>query len=291
MVKLYSQITKNILKTYFFIGLIVALLLGMGIIINAIYPVSYFGLSLRAIFAIFAIISAITGYYHGDKIVLKAAKARRVTKQEYPHLYNVVEGLSLAAGIPTPAVYVMEDNALNAFATGRNPKHASIAVTTGLLRRLNRTELEGVVAHELSHIKNYDILIATIVSVMAGIIVLISDWIFWSSFYGGNRRDNGILPIIGFVLALLAPFIAMLIQLAISRKREYLADASGALLTRYPEGLASALEKISYNSTPRNASKGTAHMYIANPLKNVSFSNLFSTHPPIEKRIKALREM
>jgi heat shock protein HtpX len=248
---------------------------------------------------------AAAGYYSSDKVVLAISRARPVTKDEYPYLYNVVEGLAIAAGVPTPRCYVIDDTAPNAFATGRNPQNAVICVTTGILEKLNRVELEGVIAHEMSHIKNFDIRLQTLVVVMAGVVALLSDWILRSFFWGGGRRRGGragrggggagaILIVVGLVLAALSPFIATIIQLAISRKREFLADASGAMLTRYPPGLASALRKISADPEPLEAAnKATAHLYIVNPLKNVrgAVNRLFSTHPPIEERIAALEKM
>jgi heat shock protein HtpX len=245
---------------------------------------------------------AAAGYYSSDKVVLAISRARPVTKEEYPYLYNVVEGLAIAAGVPIPRCYVIDDTAPNAFATGRNPQHAVICVTTGILEKLNRVELEGVVAHEMSHIKNYDIRLQTVVVVMAGVVALLSDWILRSFFWGGGRRRGrderggagAILIVVGLALAALSPFIATIIQLAISRKREFLADASGAMLTRYPAGLASALRKISADTEPLEAAnKATAHLYIVNPLKDIkgAVNKLFSTHPPIEERIAALEKM
>jgi heat shock protein HtpX len=248
---------------------------------------------------------AAAGYFSSDKVVLAISRARPVTKDEYPYLYNVVEGLAIAAGLPAPRCYVIDDTAPNAFATGRNPQTAVICVTTGILDKLNRVELEGVIAHEMSHIKNYDVRLQTLVVVMAGVVALLSDWILRSFFWGGGRRRGGragrggggagaILIVVGLALAALSPFIATIIQLAISRKREFLADASGAMLTRYPAGLASALRKISADTEPLEAAnKATAHLYIVNPLKNIkgSVNRLFSTHPPIEERIAALEKM
>lgn len=247
---------------------------------------------------------AAAGYYSSDKVVLAISRARPVTKDEYPYLYNVVEGLAIAAGLPAPRCYVIDDTAPNAFATGRNPEHAVICVTTGILEKLNRVELEGVIAHEMSHIKNFDIRLQTVVVVMAGIVALLSDWMLRSFFWGGGRRRSGrdsrgggagaILILVGLVLAMLSPLIATIIQLAVSRKREFLADASGAMLTRYPAGLASALRKISADTEPLEAAnKATAHLYIVNPLKDIkgAVNKLFSTHPPIEERIAALEKM
>jgi heat shock protein HtpX len=247
---------------------------------------------------------AAVGYYQSDKIVLTISRARPVTKEEYPYLYNVVEGLAIAAGVPTPKCYVIDDTAPNAFATGRKPETAVICVTTGILQKLDRAELEGVIAHEMSHIKNYDIRLQTLVVVMAGVVALLSDWMLRSFWWGGGRRRGrtrgsggaagGVLVLVGLALALLSPFIATIIQLAVSRKREFLADASGAMLTRYPAGLASALRKISADTEPLEAAnKATAHLYIVNPLKDVKsgINRLFSTHPPIEERIAALEKM
>jgi heat shock protein HtpX len=248
---------------------------------------------------------AAVGYYASDKIVLGISRARPVTKEEFPYLYNVVEGLAIAAGVPAPKCYVIEDTAPNAFAAGRKPETASICVTTGLLAKLDRVELEGVVAHEMSHIKNYDVRLQTVVVVMAGVVALLSDWMLRSFMWGGGGRRRtrskggsggaeGVLVLVGLALAVLSPFIATVIQLAVSRKREFLADASGAMLTRYPAGLASALRKISDDKEPLEAAnKATAHLYIVNPLKNLrgGVNRLFSTHPPVEERIAALEKM
>ena len=250
---------------------------------------------------------AAVGYYASDKIVLGISRARPVTKDEFPHLYNVVEGLAIAAGVPAPKCYVIEDTAPNAFAAGRKPETAAICVTTGILEKLDRVELEGVIAHEMSHIKNYDVRLQTVIVVMAGVVALLSDWMLRSFMWGGGRRRGrskggsggaeGVLVLVGLGLAVLSPFIATIIQLAVSRKREFLADASGAMLTRYPAGLASALRKISADTEPLEAAnKATAHLYIVNPLKNLKgggggMNRLFSTHPPIEERIAALEKM
>ncbi|MCR4395603.1 MAG: M48 family metallopeptidase, partial [Candidatus Saccharicenans sp.] len=245
---------------------------------------------------------AVSGYFYSDKIVLAISRARPVTREEFPFLYHTVEGLAIAAGLPTPRCYVIEDTAPNAFATGRNPRKAVICVTTGLLQKMNRLELEGVIAHEMSHIKNYDVLLQTVAVVMVGIVALLSDWLLRSLWWGGGRRrsrDRGgnaasILLLVGIVLAILSPLVAQLMQLAISRRREFLADASGAMLTRYPAGLASALRKIAADPEPLEAAnKATAHLYIVNPLKNIGgkVNKLFSTHPPIEERIAALEKM
>lgn len=236
-----------------------------------------------------------TSYYHGDKIALRSAGARQIKKADNPHVYRMVENLAITAGLPMPKVHIIDSPALNAFATGRDPEHASVAVTTGLIHALENEELEGVLAHEMSHVKNYDIRVMTIVIVLVGALSLLSDMFFRARLFGGNNRDSragGVLAIVGLVLLILSPIIANLIQLAISRKREYLADASGALLTRYPEGLARALEKISKSTQPlRTANAATAHLFISNPFKAKSVSKLFSTHPPIADRIAKLRRM
>ena len=247
-----------------------------------------------------AIFISLITFFYGDKMVLGISHARPVDRKENPYLANVIEGLAIAAGIPKPKAYIIEDSAPNAFAAGRNPENAAIVVTTGLLDKLDRLELEGVIGHEMSHIKNYDIRYATLVVIFVGTIVLISDWMGRSFFYGRRRRDSGggqiggIIILVALALAILSPLIAKLVQLAISRQREYLADANGALLTRYPEGLASALEKIAKDTEPLEvANKATAHLYIVNPLLDHKgkLNELFSTHPPTEERIKRLRSM
>lgn len=251
---------------------------------------------------IFSTVSALISYFFSDKIALSMSGAKEINLQSSPELYRIVENLSITAGLPLPRIYIIEDTALNAFATGRNPKNAVVAVTRGLLEKLDKTELEGVLAHELSHIGNYDIRFMTLVVVLVGIITLLADWMLRMSFFGGKRDNNNsgspIFLLIGVGLAILSPIIAMLIQLAVSRKREFLADATGALITRYPEGLASALEKIAADHEPLEvANKATAHLYISNPLKDHEkdgqswFAGLFNTHPPIAERIKRLREM
>jgi heat shock protein HtpX len=243
--------------------------------------------------------SALVSYFAGDKLILAQSQAQELGPSEEPQLRNIVEALALGLGIPTPKIYVIEDSAPNAFATGRDPQHASIAVTRGLLDKLDRTELEGVIAHELSHVGNRDIRVMVLVVVLVGTIALLADWMWRSMFWGrGRDRDRGgggaIIAVIAIALAVLTPIIATLIQLAVSRQREYLADASGALLTRYPAGLASALRKIAADKEPLEvANKATAALYIANPLKDAPafFDHLFDTHPPIEERIKRLEAM
>lgn len=245
----------------------------------------------------FALVMNVGSYWFSDKIVLSMTKARPATREEFFDFYTVAENLAITAGLPLPKLYVINDPAPNAFATGRNEKHAVVCATTGLLAMLDRTELEGVIAHEMSHIKNRDMLVMTVAVVLAGFIAIIADMFIRMSFWGGGSRDNdskagAIFAIVGIVAAILAPIAAQLIKLAVSRKREFLADASGALLTRYPQGLASALQKISsYGAPMRNANTATAHLFIANPfgagaMKGVA--KLFMTHPPVEERIKAL---
>jgi len=292
---MYEQISANLWKSRGLIVFFVLFIAGLGYLFGETtgYP------EILPLAVIFAILSAVGSYYYSDRIVLAISRARPATREEYAHLVNSVEGLALAAGIPVPKIYVIDDSAPNAFATGRNPERAVIAVTTGLLDKLNRVELEGVIGHEMAHIKDYDIRLMTLVAVLVGIVVLISDWLMRSMWYGGRRRSRGgggnpIVLIVALVAAIIAPLAATLIQLAISRHREFLSDAQGALLTRYPDGLASALEKIAADKEPLEvANKATAHMYIVNPLKDIggAINNLFSTHPPIEDRVLRLRAM
>ena len=298
---IYKQIAGNRFKTYLIFGIFIFLFTGFFYIIGEVYgSATGYGV----IGFLIALFSTLGSYFYSDKLVLATTGARPATKQEFFHLYTVVENLSIAAGTPMPKLYVIHDPSPNAFATGRDPKHAVVCVTTGLLERLERSELEGVIAHELSHVKNYDMLVSTITAVLVGTIGLVADWIFRSFLWGGlgnrdsnNRRSNNPAMIVLFLLALIiTPIVATLIQLAISRKREYLADASGALLTRYPEGLARALEKIAIDPHQlRTATTSTAHLFIANPFKKKQVSSwvtsLFSTHPPIDERIKILRSM
>ncbi len=249
---------------------------------------------------ILAIFQSLFSYWYSDKIVLAMTRAKTIEKKDNPELYRLLENLSITAGLPLPKIYIIEEGQANAFATGRDEKHAVVAVTRGLLEKLERVELEGVISHELSHIGNKDMLLATVVVILVGIIAMLSNFFLRISFGGGGRRgskgSSPILFIFGILAAILAPLATTLIQLAISRKREFLADASGVLLTRYPEGLARALEKISQDPNPlRVANNSTAHLFIASPFKGKEktswFSKLFMTHPPIEERIKALREI
>lgn len=292
----YSEISSNKRRSFFLIAIFVAIVLVLGWLIDylqgggtAIFPLAI----------IVSIISSLGGYFAGDKIALAANSAILVQKADAPELYRIVENLSITAGIPTPNVYIIPSMAINAFATGRDPKHASIAVTQGALQKLERSELEGVLAHEFSHVKNYDIRLMMVVAIFVGTIALFADWFMRARFFGGGRRRDenegnlgAIITIIGFVLILLSPLVAQLIQLALSRRREYLADASGVLLTRYPQGLIGAFRKIAAESQPvQTANSATAHLYLANPLSGRAISKLFSTHPPIEERIKKLEEM
>ena len=291
---MYEQISANIWRSRILIFLFVAFFVGIGYALSKVNPI------LLPLAILVALVMTFVSFYHSDKIVVSSMHARPADKTEFPHYVNSVESMALAAGLPMPAVYVIDDPSPNAFATGRDPQHALICATTGLISILNRQEFEGVVAHEMSHIKNYDIRFMMLVAVLVGAIALMADWFWWSARLGvlrnRNDRNNGqaqaIWMLVGFALAILAPISAVLIQAAISRKREYLADASGALLTRYPKGLASALQKLEASTQPMiSANKATAHLFITNPLKGRSLANLFSTHPPIEDRIQRLRAM
>jgi heat shock protein HtpX len=292
---MYTQITANKRKTWFLISIFTIVILGLGWVFGEYTGSGSAGIIIAALLATGM---NLVGYFHGDKVALGAAGARPIHKQDNPRLYRMVENLAITAGMQTPNIYVIHDPAGNAFATGRDPQHASIAVTTGLMNMLDDQELEGVLAHELSHIKNYDIRVMTIVIVLVGIILLLSDMLLRTMFWGGRDSDNkgaGVLLLIGLVLAILSPLFAQLIKLAVSRSREYLADADGSLLTRYPEGLARALEKIASQDQPlKRANHATAHLFLANPFDphvTKRFEHWFSTHPPIEERIKKLRAM
>jgi len=288
----YDFIAANKRKTILLIVLFSALVVALGYILDR---VSDSGGAIVSIAVIYSTVTAFVGYYSGDKIALRMSGAREVSETDDPYLVRMVQNLCIATGTPMPKVHVIDDPAINAFATGRDPAHSSIAVTTGAIQKLENEELEGVLAHELSHIRNYDIRVMTLVIVLVGTVVVISDMMFRSFLWGGGRhrdREGGSAMIIGLILIILAPIVAQLIKLAVSRKREYLADASAALATRYPEGLAKALEKIAVQSMPmQRASGATAHLFISNPFRGKSFAGLFSTHPPIESRIAALRNM
>jgi len=295
---IYTQAESNIRKTWLLLTFFLVLIILLGWLFGY-----YFQNRDILVFAvIFSIFTSFGSYWYSDKFVLAVTRAKPVDKRDNPELYRIVENLCITAGLPTPKIYILEERQPNAFATGRNANHAIIAVTRGLLEKLDKPELEGVLSHELSHIGNKDMLLQTMVVILAGIIAMISNFFIRISFWGGGRRrdskDSGgsVLAIIGIFAAVLAPIAATLIRLAISRKREFLADASGALLTRYPEGLAMALEKISADpNSLRVANDATLHLYIANPLRGEEktswFHKLFMTHPPVEERIKALKEM
>ncbi|MEK7606111.1 MAG: M48 family metallopeptidase [Patescibacteria group bacterium] len=295
MASLYTHKDTNVFKTWVLMSLFFVAIILIGWGVSAAYgaPEILYGA------VVVSIIMNIASYWWSDKIALSVSRARPASREEFFDLYTVTENLSITAGLPMPKLYVIDDPVPNAFATGRNKEHATVAVTTGLLAVLSRTELEGVIAHELSHIGNRDILLSTVVVVLVGCITLLSDFFLRSRMFGGGNRDNragAIVMLIGIVLAILSPIAATLMQLAISRKREFLADASGALLTRYPEGLASALEKIATHSgTMRAANHATAHLFIANPFGAKSgrgfLTKLFMTHPPVEERIAALRDV
>ncbi len=293
---LYTHKDSNVRKTWALMTIFFLVVIGIGYFFSVLYNAPQI-----LVFAVFfSVFMNVFSYWFSDTLVIKMTGAKPVTDTSHPDLYNIVENLAITAGIPMPKLYYVDDPAPNAFATGRNPEHASVAVTTGLLQVLNRTELEGVLAHELSHIGNRDMLVSTVAVVLVGFVTLLSDFFLRMSLYGGNSRDNraqGIMVLVGFALAILSPIIATLIQLAISRKREFLADASGALLTRYPDGLASALQKIgAYGAPMKRANHATAHLFISNPFgaadskKGVGFlTRIFMTHPPIQDRIRALR--
>jgi len=292
MASLYTHQDSNIRKTWLLMSIFLVVIVGIGWAFSYIYDAQEI-----LIFAvIFSVAMNIVSYWNSDKIILKLSGAKSFKKEDHRELWNIVENLSITAGLPMPCLYIINDAAPNAFATGRDKEHAAVAVTTGLLKILDRNELEGVIAHELSHIGNRDILLQTVVVILVGFVTLLADIFLRMSFYGGGRdnRAGGILVIVGIVLIILSPIIAVLIQLAISRKREFLADASGALLTRYPEGLASALEKISqYPGKMKRANHATAHLFISSPFgrkgRKGFLNKMFSTHPQVGERVKALR--
>ncbi|OGG53551.1 zinc metalloprotease HtpX [Candidatus Kaiserbacteria bacterium RIFCSPLOWO2_12_FULL_53_8] len=291
MASLYTQQGKNIRKTWFLMTGFLVVVIGLGWIVSQVYGNT--GILYAAV--AFSLFMNITAYWFSDKIALASTGAKEADPVQYLELHRIVENLAITAGLPKPRVYIIEDQAPNAFAAGRDPKHAVIAVTTGLLATLDRSELEGVVAHELSHIGNRDILVMTVAVVLAGFIAIVSDIFLRMSFFGGGNRDNKnpLLLIAGIAAIILAPIAAQLIQMAVSRKREFLADASGALLTRYPDALASALQKIaSYPAPMQRASNATAHLFISNPFGTHEagqwLTKLFSTHPPTPERIAAL---
>lgn len=295
-----SQIRSNVTRTYVFMTLFVAFVVIAAYVMgNALG----YGNSWLFIAVVLSVISSLASYYWGDKMVLAMSGARPADRQRDFDFFTVAENLAIAAGIPTPKLYVIDDTAMNAFASGRDPEHAVVCATSGILTRLERRELEGVIAHELSHIKNFDTRLMAVVAVLVGTIAFLADMFMRTLWWGGGRRsrdrdDNlgGILLIIGIALAILSPIIATMIQLAVSRKREFLADASGVYLTRYPEGLAKALEKLHKDKEVLEAAtNATAHLFITNPFKGKNFgawfSGLFDTHPPIAERIKILRAL
>lgn len=292
---MYSEIEANKRKTIVLLGVFFALIAGIALLFGQAYDsyaITYGALIGSAIYALFS-------YYGASKLALSMNGAREISKRDNPRLWRVVENLAITNGMPMPKVYIIEDPALNAFATGRNPQHAIVAATSGLLEALDNTELEGVMAHELGHVKNYDIRVSMVAFALVAAVALLSDLFLRASFYGRAFSDDddapaasGALMLLSVVAMVLAPLVASMIQLAISRRREYLADATGAMTTRYPEGLASALEKIRDNgAVMRRQNASTAHFFIANPLSGRSFAALFSTHPPIEERIIKLRGM
>lgn len=297
----WDHVSGNIFKTWLIMFFFSFFVVGVVYIFARGYGFDQIGaLGLTGIALIVAGITNFISYYWSDKMVLGISGAKPIKKENHRELFLLVENLCIAAGLPMPKIYVIEDTAPNAFATGRDPQHAAIAFTTGILQKLNKLELEGVVAHELSHVGNRDTLVMTVVSILVGTIALLADWFLRAMWHGGrnNDRDKGgaIFLILALVAAILAPLIATLIQLAVSRKRELLADASGVVLTRYPEGLANALLKISSDREPLEAAnRGTAHLYIVNPFKGKEagewLAGLFNTHPPIQERVKILRSM
>lgn len=300
MATIYTHASANIRKTWLLLSLFFVFIIGLF----WLYSVAYQNPVILWVGVLFSLVMNIASYWFSDKLVIAMSRAKPVAPGDNPELYRVVENLAIAAGLPTPKLYIIDDPAPNAFATGRDPKHAVVAVTRGLLERLDRTELEGVIAHELSHIGNRDMLISTVVVVLAGIVAILSDMFLRMSYFGSSRnrssRAGGIIMLVAAIGALLAPIAATLIRLAVSRRREFLADASGALLTRYPEGLASALAKIAADRRPLQAAHtATAHLFFENPFKaDVATGSstpwlvkIFMTHPPIGDRIRALNEM
>ena len=293
----YQQIQSNKRRTVLLIILFIVMIIGLGVVLS--YALEA-GPGMMAIAVVVSMVSALFSYYSGDKVALFTAGAKGPLQlEDNPQLFRMVENLCITAGIPMPKIYVIHDNVPNAFATGRDPEHASIAVTTGIMQLLENEELEGVIAHELSHVQNYDIRVMTIVIICVGVVSLLANWFFRASLFGGNNRNSrsggaaAIFMVIGLVLIVISPIISKLIQFAVSRKREFLADASGALLTRYPEGLARALEKIEQQAAPmQRANSATAHLFISNPFgqtKNHQWRNWFSTHPPTAERVQRLR--
>jgi len=293
---LYEHISSNKRKSVILVILFFAIIVSLGYFLGFFIGNALIGIAAAVAVSISMVLMS---YFSGDRLILKMSHAVEADRKKYPHLVNTVEGLSIASGIPPPKIYVINDTAINAFAIGRSPKNASVTVTTGAVERLKRDELEGVIAHELAHIRNYDIRMMMLVAVLVGIIALMSDFFLRTMIYGKRKGSKGgkgaaLLMVIGLVLALLSPFIAQLIKFAVSRQREYLADADGALMSRNPQGLANALKKIRDDKEPlvEAANKATAHLFIENPLRSFKgrINHLFLTHPPIEDRIKRLQK-
>ena len=293
MAKLYDAISSNKRNSVVLVIAFIIIALGLSYFLGFFFANAFVGLILGIIFII---IMMLIGFYGGDSLILSMHHAKEVSKKEDPYLVNTIEGLSLAAGIPVPKIYIIKENSPNAFATGRDPQHASITVTSGLREIMDRQELEGVIAHEMSHIKNFDIRYMMLVTILAGVVVLLRSFL-WGGARSHDRKSGGIgiaLILIGLLLAILSPIVAQLIKLAASRQREYLADVSGTMLTRNPQGLANALKKIrdAKDKIVDDANKATAHLFIENPLRGLGGMNeLFSTHPDINSRIKRLEEM
>ena len=303
----YKEVSKNVFKTWFLISAFLGLIISLGWFFSYYYE----NQSILLFALVFSLFSAFFSYWFSDKIVLSLAGAREIAKKsEFPELYRIVENLVITAGLPMPKLYVIDDPSPNAFATGRDKEHAVVAVNAGLLKILDKDEVEGVIAHELSHVGNRDILLSTIVVVLVGVVNILADMFLRSRWFGfgrsrrddDNRGGNSILMLLGIALVVLSPIIAFLIQMAVSRKREFLADANAVLLTRHPDGLANALRKISLtNVRPRYASSAMSHLYITSPFKEDAgkgalpetswFATLFSTHPPVKKRIELLEKM
>jgi len=297
MPNIYDHIQNNKRSTAVIITLFIAIISLIGFTVGEIYDPG-FGLFYTGFALVFSGVSSFVSFYNSDKIVLKISKAKEVSFETNTYLHNLVDNMCIASGLPKPKIYMIDDTALNAFATGRGPKHSTICFTSGIVDQLEKRELEGVVAHELSHIQNYDVRLMSIVSVLVGTVTLLADWFTRGAFHGGGRRRGGSSSVggpiflLGIILLVLSPLIAVLIKLAVSRHREYLADSSAALMTRYPQGLANALKKLASDQEVLEAANGaTAHMYIANPLKGKVFSSLFNSHPPIQERIRRLETM
>ncbi len=292
---IYNQADKNTRLTWAYIAGFLVFVIGVGYVFAGAMGNS----TILYIAVAFSVIMSFASYWWSDRIVLSMSNAKPVSHADNPEIYHLVENLCITAGLPVPKIYIIEDSSPNAFATGRDPEHGVVCLTTGIIAKLEKAELEGVIAHELSHIGNRDILLSTVVVILVGFVTLLADWFRHWAFFGGRSNDNEgngqlrlLLMVAAIILSILAPIATVLMQLAISRKREFLADADGALLTRYPEGLASALEKISADPTPlKEANRATAHLFISNPFRGKNVSKLFMTHPPIEERVRILRGM